>query len=99
MFTETRGSERSISGVSAGRSCAPGARGASPAGQPFLRDDEITVVEVGDAVPRVEEVASLDGKPDGLVPRIPALDVPHSHAEAERVQALGQRQRAQPADE
>src|SRR5262249_40963735 len=36
---------------------------------------------------------------DGFVPEVPALLIPDAHGEAERVGALGERERSEPADE
>src|SRR5882762_2689112 len=79
----------------AARPAEPGSAFASPSGpdQPFLLDHEIAVVDVGDAVPGVEQIAAADGESNRLVPVVPPLFVPDADGKAERVSAFGQRQR------
>src|SRR5258708_23632797 len=85
----------------AARAAEPGSACARPSApdRPFLLDHEIAVVDVGDAVPGVEQVAAADGESNRLVPVVPPLLVPDPDGEAERIAAFGQRQRAKPADE
>src|SRR4051794_8914952 len=71
----------------------------SIAHQPFLRNDEIAVVHVRDAVPGGEQVTGNDFEADGVLPEIPPVVVPDPDREAERVPALSQRERTKPAHE